>query len=51
MNPPAGRINGDILVLMQDRFPMQFTDDRHGSILSAYGLLATQDGGKTWRWE
>lgn len=31
--------------------PMQFTDDRHGWILTRYGLLKTEDGGKTWIWK
>ncbi len=47
---PEG-VNGNILILLQDQLPMQFSDELHGWILSAYGLLATGDGGKTWTWE
>lgn len=47
---PEG-INGVTIDLLQNQLPMQFTDDLHGWILSAYGLLATQDGGKTWTWK
>ena len=47
---PKG-INGFTIVELQSQLPMQFTDDLHGWILSAYGLLATQDGGKTWAWK
>lgn len=47
---PEG-INGDTIVIMHHQRPMQFIDKSHGWILSSYGLLATQDGGKTWTWE
>jgi len=36
---------------IQDRTPMQFTDDRHGWMLTRYGLLKTEDGGKSWTWK
>lgn len=31
--------------------PMQFTDDLHGWILTMYGLLKTEDNGRTWTWK
>lgn len=46
---PEG-ING-ATIMLQNQPPMQFDDDLHGWILTAYGLLATQDGGKTWIWK
>jgi photosystem II stability/assembly factor-like uncharacterized protein len=33
------------------QIPMQFTDSKHGWILSIYGLLSTQDGGATWNYK
>lgn len=47
---PEG-INGSTIVMLNNQLPMQFDDDLHGWILTAYGLLATQDGGKTWIWK
>ncbi|MDQ7095718.1 YCF48-related protein [Desulfosporosinus sp. PR] len=47
---PEG-INGFSIVLLQNQLPMQFAGDLHGWILTAYGLLVTQDGGKTWTWK
>lgn len=38
------------LETIRSQIPMQFTDDRHGWILTRYGLLKTDDGGKTWTW-
>ncbi len=40
--------DGFNLDVLSDRVPLQFTDRQHGWILSRYGLLRTQDGGKIW---
>ena len=50
-HPLPEKINGFTMVLLQNQLPMQFSDDLHGWILTVYGLLATQDGGKTWTWK
>jgi photosystem II stability/assembly factor-like uncharacterized protein len=45
-----GEINGTTLEPLNQQ-PMQFTDESHGWILSAHGLLKTVDGGKMWMWQ
>jgi photosystem II stability/assembly factor-like uncharacterized protein len=45
-----GGINGNTIEPLGNQ-PMQFTDESHGWILSAHGLLKTVDGGKTWTWQ
>ncbi|QAT51019.1 hypothetical protein EQM14_15285 [Caproiciproducens sp. NJN-50] len=47
---PKG-LGEDTFDTARDRCPMQFTDDGHGWILAAHGLLATVDGGRSWTWQ
>ena len=47
---PAG-FGSDLFDSASGRCPMQFTDDAHGWILTARGMLATCDGGRTWVWQ
>ena len=44
-------VSGGGLNNICSQFPMQFTDDLYGWILTGSGLLATRDGGKTWIWQ
>jgi photosystem II stability/assembly factor-like uncharacterized protein len=43
-----GRDNFDTL---RGFCPMQITDDGHGWILTAHGMLVTADGGASWKWK
>jgi photosystem II stability/assembly factor-like uncharacterized protein len=43
--------DGFKLETIKSQIPMQFMDDGHGWILTTYGLLSTEDGGKTWIWK
>lgn len=40
--------SGFRLDMLSDHIPIQFTDDKHGWILSTLGLLRTNDGGNSW---
>lgn len=35
----------------KSQIPMQFVDDLHGWILTRYGVLKTENNGKSWEWK
>ena len=51
MHPLPEGINGNTFGMTGSQLSMRFSDDAHGWLLTAFGLLATQDGGRTWTWE
>lgn len=47
---PFPEESGGAVEFLQDSAPMRFTDDRNGWLLTAHGLLRTEDGGRSWSW-